>query len=219
MKVTQVMSEGIATPKRRGKTQLVEYKLTKDGVTYTLVTEKRESDEVFNDFYTDRKAPLPDTFNTPEGARTDSSDASDAAKVGKISETANGGGNEKPRMQKVYHGSGADFEEFDHSHMGEGEGAQAYGWGTYVTEVKGIGKAYAHTKDGSVQRSIQERQDFIKQRKRDIKQMEDYDKYARKIIKNRRESEREWKAAMRCRKSLLRGKKCTTGFCRATSMK
>ena len=38
--------------------------------------------------------------------------------------------------QKVYHGSGADFEAFDHSHMGEGEGAQSYGWGTYVTEVK-----------------------------------------------------------------------------------
>jgi len=27
--------------------------------------------------------------------------------------------------------------------MGEGEGAQAYGWGTYVTEVDGIGKTYA----------------------------------------------------------------------------
>ena len=38
--------------------------------------------------------------------------------------------------QRVYHGSGADFEAFDHSHMGEGEGAQSYGWGTYVTEVK-----------------------------------------------------------------------------------
>ena len=28
--------------------------------------------------------------------------------------------------------------------MGEGEGAQAYGWGTYVTEVEGIGKTYAN---------------------------------------------------------------------------
>ena len=46
-------------------------------------------------------------------------------------------------LQKVYHGSGADFDHFDHSHMGEGEGAQAYGWGTYVTEVEGIGRAYA----------------------------------------------------------------------------
>lgn len=99
------------------------------------------------------------------------------------------------RFQKVYHGSHADFVNFDHSHIGEGEGAQVYGWGTYVTEVKGIGKAYAHTKDGNVQRSIQERKDFIKQRKRDIKQMEDYEKYAKKIMKNRRNSEREWKAA------------------------
>ncbi len=43
----------------------------------------------------------------------------------------------------VYHGSGAKFDHFDHSHMGEGEGAQAYGWGSYVTEVEGIGKKYA----------------------------------------------------------------------------
>ena len=47
------------------------------------------------------------------------------------------------REHRVYHGSGADFEAFDHSHMGEGEGAQAYGWGTYVTEVEGIGRTYA----------------------------------------------------------------------------
>lgn len=47
------------------------------------------------------------------------------------------------REHRVYHSSGADFDAFDHSHMGEGEGAQAYGWGTYVTEVEGIGKTYA----------------------------------------------------------------------------
>lgn len=47
------------------------------------------------------------------------------------------------REMRAYHGSGADFDAFDHSHMGEGEGAQAYGWGTYVTEVEGIGKTYA----------------------------------------------------------------------------
>ena len=47
------------------------------------------------------------------------------------------------KEHRVYHGSGADFDRFDHSHMGEGEGAQAYGWGTYVTEVEGIGRTYA----------------------------------------------------------------------------
>ena len=49
------------------------------------------------------------------------------------------------REHRVYHGGGAEFEAFDHSHMGEGEGQQAYGWGTYVTEVEGIGEYYAKT--------------------------------------------------------------------------
>lgn len=44
---------------------------------------------------------------------------------------------------KTYHGSQASFDHFDHSFMGSGEGAQAYGWGTYVSEVEGIAKAYA----------------------------------------------------------------------------
>jgi site-specific DNA-cytosine methylase len=44
---------------------------------------------------------------------------------------------------KTYHGSQSSFDHFDHSFMGSGEGAQAYGWGTYVTEVEGIAKAYA----------------------------------------------------------------------------
>lgn len=44
---------------------------------------------------------------------------------------------------KTYHGSQASFDKFDHSFMGSGEGAQAYGWGTYVSEVEGIANAYA----------------------------------------------------------------------------
>lgn len=44
---------------------------------------------------------------------------------------------------KTYHGSQASFDHFDHSFMGSGEGAQAYGWGSYVSEVEGIAKAYA----------------------------------------------------------------------------
>ena len=49
------------------------------------------------------------------------------------------------RFRTVYHGSGASFDRFDHSFMGTGEGAQAYGWGTYVTEVEGIGRTYAES--------------------------------------------------------------------------
>ena len=48
----------------------------------------------------------------------------------------------KKRM-KVFHGSGADFDHFDIKFLGTGEGAQAYGHGHYVTEVKGIGEKYA----------------------------------------------------------------------------
>lgn len=72
----------------------------------------------------------------------------DSAKIRKDAEDAIHG-DEKVREHRVYHGSGADFEAFDHSHMGEGEGAQAYGWGSYVTEVEGIGRTYAEgTKKG-----------------------------------------------------------------------
>lgn len=48
---------------------------------------------------------------------------------------------------KVYHGSGADFTEFDFDHMGEGAGSQAFGWGGYVTSSKKIGKSYATMMD------------------------------------------------------------------------
>ena len=47
------------------------------------------------------------------------------------------------RFLRTYHGSQASFDKFDHSFMGSGEGSQAYGWGTYVSEVEGIAKAYA----------------------------------------------------------------------------
>ena len=42
----------------------------------------------------------------------------------------------------VYHGSGADFDKFDHSKMGSGEGQQIFGWGTYLTDVENIAKSY-----------------------------------------------------------------------------
>lgn len=43
----------------------------------------------------------------------------------------------------AYHGSAANFDRFDLSFIGTGENAQAFGWGAYVTESSGIGKAYA----------------------------------------------------------------------------
>ena len=50
------------------------------------------------------------------------------------------------RQQKVYHGSGADFDAFDFSHMGEGTGNKAFGWGGYVSESEGVGRMYVGEK-------------------------------------------------------------------------
>lgn len=55
----------------------------------------------------------------------------------------NGALEEGTRFRRVYHGSGASFDRFDHSFMSSGEGNQSYGWGTYVTDVEGIARGYA----------------------------------------------------------------------------
>jgi hypothetical protein len=43
---------------------------------------------------------------------------------------------------KAYHGSPHDFDKFDLSKIGTGEGAQAYGHGLYFAENEGVAKAY-----------------------------------------------------------------------------
>ena len=47
------------------------------------------------------------------------------------------------RFSQAYHGSGADFDKFDHSFMGTGAGRQAYGWGTYVSTNQSYAKVYS----------------------------------------------------------------------------
>lgn len=48
-----------------------------------------------------------------------------------------------PKFQSVWHGSPADFERFDSTHMGEWEWAQAHGWGHYVAKEKWTAEHYA----------------------------------------------------------------------------
>ncbi len=48
---------------------------------------------------------------------------------------------------RTYHGSGADFTEFDFDHMNEGAGSQAFGWGGYVTSSWEIARSYANLID------------------------------------------------------------------------
>jgi len=42
----------------------------------------------------------------------------------------------------TWHGTAADFRKFNNEFMGTGEGAQAYGWGTYLAQRTGIAKGY-----------------------------------------------------------------------------
>lgn len=44
---------------------------------------------------------------------------------------------------RAYHGAGRDFDKFDHSFMGSGEGHQAHGWGTYVTIDNNVANVYS----------------------------------------------------------------------------
>jgi len=48
----------------------------------------------------------------------------------------------KPQGIKAYHGSPHDFDRFDISKIGTGEGAQAYGRGLYFAESEGVAKSY-----------------------------------------------------------------------------
>lgn len=108
-------------------------------------------------------------------------------------------------FREVYHGSPADFDRFDHNFIGSGEGAQAYGWGTYVTEVNGIARSYAENLTGRdytkqinrLAQHIEAQKEFIKTRKADIRKNEDYEKYAKSIRKNLRDSQKEYKSAER----------------------
>ncbi|MDR0824034.1 MAG: hypothetical protein LBN74_03000 [Prevotella sp.] len=47
------------------------------------------------------------------------------------------------RMQALWHGSPYSFKKFSTDHIGSGEGAQAFGYGLYFTELKDIAKWYA----------------------------------------------------------------------------
>lgn len=59
------------------------------------------------------------------------------------------GVNNKTRKQiSAYHGSPYLFDKFTTNKMGTGEGAQAFGWGLYFTDLKGIAKDYAKKLSG-----------------------------------------------------------------------
>lgn len=91
------------------------------------------------------------------------------------------------REQRVYHGSGADFDAFDNSHMGEGEGVQAHGWGTYVTKSESVGEKYAVKSDKATGLKRSELES-------NISRAEEQLSYLRGEVKAEKEKEiKEWK--------------------------
>ena len=97
---------------------------------------------------------------------------------------------------KTYHGTGADFDSFDFSHIGEGEGHQAFGWGGYVTEVKGIGKTYATAIGGkNIPAKIDKAKENIRQVRSWIRRFGDYDKFLKDANKHLRQLEKELRSA------------------------
>ena len=150
--IPEVLNRGERKSIKRGNTQLYEYVLRNvDGAEYTVLTEiNNRGKETFADFYSNKKVSSTARKTRSSEAQARLDETLSAAKVEEKSKTANKSG-EKLREQRVYHGSGADFEAFDHGHMGEGQGSQVFGWGTYVTSSKAIGESYAeytrHTKE------------------------------------------------------------------------
>lgn len=54
----------------------------------------------------------------------------------------------KPKGIRAYHGSPHDFDKFDMSKIGTGEGAQAYGHGLYFAESEGVARSYRENLSG-----------------------------------------------------------------------
>ena len=78
--IPDVVANGVRTEKQRGNTRLAEYKLTDaNGNEFTVLTEIKKGKENFNDFYSNKKAPLSGTFNT-QSAHTANNNALSADK-------------------------------------------------------------------------------------------------------------------------------------------
>ena len=109
LKIPEVIEKGNITEKRRGNVRLVEYRYTdENGTRYTVVTEVKKKGEVFNDFYTNKKAsnqtPQMPNGDTPESARTNDNDANSGAKLQKVGDSASDGG-EKVSSDVLFDGA------------------------------------------------------------------------------------------------------------------
>lgn len=119
------------------------YKLTDEARAKKMLVRKYEKElsqakEVEGETLTHDKAIRDELVNTMRDAGIEV--ITDEAEGQAVLDAVHAG---EAQMQRAYHGTDADFEAFDHSHMGEGAGGQAYGWGSYFTEEEGVTRSYA----------------------------------------------------------------------------
>ena len=119
------------------------YKLADEARAKKMLVRKYEKElsqakEVEGETYTHDKAIRDELVNTMRDAGIEV--VTDEAEGQAVLDAVHAG---EAQMQRAYHGTDADFEAFDHSHMGEGAGGQAYGWGSYFTEEEGVARSYA----------------------------------------------------------------------------
>jgi len=112
-----------------------------DGSLYDGVIARNTKDE--GTVYIPRKGNQVRSVNAAfDPAKADSANLlaanKDAAVPGVIAAEAA----DKPRGIRAYHGSPHDFDRFDLSKIGTGEGAQAFGHGLYFAENEGVAKSY-----------------------------------------------------------------------------
>ncbi len=99
-------------------------------------------------------------------------------------------------FQTAYHGSGASFDKFDTENYGySGEGSMSFGYGTYVTDSEEIARDYANRaillKNSPIERTIERKKEFLKERKKNLKDTENKEKYETKILKNLKNEQKE----------------------------
>lgn len=92
------------------------------------------------------KSIIPEKYNYPYGAPQREIEADQHFKLGEqflggVGNIAKVGKAVIPGI-KAYHGSPHDFDRFDLSKIGTGEGAQAYGHGLYFAEKEGVAQVY-----------------------------------------------------------------------------
>lgn len=72
---------------------------------------------------------------------------------------------EEPRYPKhsirAYHGSPHQFDKFTTEKIGEGEGAQAFGYGLYFADEPGVGEAYRRSLTGTMPGAFSGKSDYI----------------------------------------------------------